>query len=113
MELTSESYQSQNSKVINQKQKQHASQPLYIYVYKLREKEFFALNHHKLRDEFGGGLQDRMEINNDEQYQIINICNSLCLIGSDNVIGTGFIKLINVCWYGCKVDKHIHQYIHC
>lgn len=51
MELTSESYQSQNSKVINQKQKQHASQPLYIYiyiyVYKLREKEFFALNHHK------------------------------------------------------------------
>lgn len=54
-----------------------------------------------------------MEINNDEQYQIINICNSLCLIGSDNVIGTGFIKLINVCWYGCKVDKHIHQYIHC
>jgi hypothetical protein len=29
------------------------------------------------------------------------------------VIGTGFIKLINVCWYGCKVDKHIHQYIHC
>lgn len=54
-----------------------------------------------------------MEINNDEQYQIINICNSLCLIGSDNVIGTGFIKLINVCWYGCKVDKHINQYIHC
>lgn len=50
-----------------------------------------------------------MEINNDEQYQIINICNSLCLIGSDNVIGTGFIKLINA----CKVDKHIHQYIHC
>jgi len=47
MELTSESYQSQNSKVINKKQKQHASQPLYIYVYKLREKEFFALNHHK------------------------------------------------------------------
>lgn len=49
MELTSESYQSQNSKVINQKQKQHASQPLYIYtyVYKLREKEFFALNRHR------------------------------------------------------------------